>query len=95
MSDVFSITNGPDRMLLVISLVEGNPTPRKTVTFETESPTGHLEVAITALEQEDGSGHCWNFKGYGKAGQMRSQVHGFYRTNTRKGWFAWGPQRPH
>lgn len=65
MADSFRIVNGPSKFELVISLFEGNPTPRHTATFEIEAVGGvQFKVAIYCISQEDGSGESWNFEGY-------------------------------
>ena len=92
-ADRIPIDNGPDLLKMIISLAEGNPSPRRKVQFVFAVQTRNLEVAITGLEQEDGSGNRWIFKGYGTAGEVRSQVQGYYDSQTRKGWFAWVPSR--
>ncbi len=91
-----SIIYGPSKFDLMISLFEGNPVPRKKVEFSintgmtTSAPAGKklsmtekLELAITGVEQEDGSGESWLFKGYSEKYQKAS---GYYNSQTRKGW---------
>lgn len=89
------ISNGPGKWDLMVSLFEGNPTHRRKVRFEI--PNGHrgneshteLDVAITLVAQEDGSGESWLFEGY-RNGSVRGMIHGYYSTRTRTGWYARG-----
>jgi len=91
------IEEGPDRWDLLTSLGEGNASPRKTVRFKVAnghtgtSPFEIIEVAITGLDQEDGSGHSWLFRGYRKGRDPnRGKIHGLYSTANRTGWYARG-----
>lgn len=95
MSNALSIANGPDLMKLVFSLAEGNPTPRKKVTFKLEGLNPDCEVAITGLKQEDGSGNSWIFEGYctSWAGRLSGEVHGLYDSQIRRGWLHWGSSK--
>lgn len=88
MSEPIQIVNGPDLMKMIFSLAEGNPTPRKTVTFINGAGTEFV-LAITAMAQEDGSGNRWTFNGYGGAGRFRGEMRGYFDTQTRKGWLEW------
>lgn len=90
-----TISKGPSKFDLMVSLFEGNPTPRHRVTF-TVSPQNTIEtrfardlrVSITCIEQEDGSGESWNFKGYVQKDELSPSkiVDGYYSSATRKGY---------
>jgi len=70
--------NGQSRVWFRVSYREG---------FHRDCPENFLQIMICSLEREDGSGHCWNFRGDGHLGtpQVGWRVDGFYSTKTRKG----------
>ncbi len=78
-----TIVNGPPKFDLMVSLFEGNPTPRKTVSFLTDR--GSINVAITAIAQEDGSGESWLFEGYSTTRSSHRRVKGWFSTKSRAG----------
>ncbi len=88
------IIDGPSKWDLMLSLFEGNPTSRHRVSFtcqkEAETLATVLVVSITAVEQEDGSGERFNFRGYAKdfvwnGAQEGGRVEGYYSTRERYG----------
>jgi hypothetical protein len=82
----FDIVNGPSKFDLMVSLFDNNAKPRRTVRFFLDH--GHeLDVAITMIQQEDGSGESWNFTGtatYADGGTS-FHVRGYFGTRSRKG----------
>lgn len=62
--------------------------------LDIQNTTANCQVSINGLQREDGSGHKWLFEGYltslahqNEAKHIRVQrVHGYFDTNTRKGW---------
>ena len=98
MASQFKISGGPSKFDLMVSVFEGNPTPRKEVIFTvltgvTSGPPGRqpaftkpVEVAITSIEQEDGSGESWIFKGNAPTTTDRiRKASGYYSSKTRQG----------
>lgn len=86
------IVDGPSLFDLLFSLGEGNPTPRKTVCFKGKSKHSgatiivDVNVAITGLDQEDGSGESWLFRGQIRGQQMTLRtICGVYSTRLRDG----------
>lgn len=102
-TDNTKISSGPSKFDLMVSLFEGNQNPRKTVRFKVDSgqrkPRGprntdeiiynDVDVAITLIAHEDGSGESWLFEGY-IHGISRGNIHGYYSTKNRSGWYARG-----
>lgn len=103
MTSQTQISGGPSKFDLMVSLFEGNKTPRKTIRFKVDSgrrnPVGprnseesaiihsDMDVGITAVEQEDGSGESWMFQGYVVSTFRPGRIQGYYSTKTRTGWF--------
>jgi hypothetical protein len=96
MTNRFVITDGPSKWDLMVSLFEGNKTPRTRVRFTVEnypSPgglliTAEIDVGIVAIQQEDGSGESWNFQGCTNHTYTNKQVgviRGYYSTRCRRG----------
>lgn len=90
------IADGPGKFDLMVSLFEGNRVPRTRVAFKVDNDNlgngttqSVLEVAITMVAQEDGSGEAWLFEGYVHSGK-RGKIHGFYSSQTRTGWYSRG-----
>ncbi len=89
------ISDGPGKFELLVSLFEGNKVPRTKVRFKisngriSDRDTENLDVAITMVAQEDGSGDSWLFEGYTRD-SPRGKVHGLYSTRSRSGWYARG-----
>jgi hypothetical protein len=97
-----SITSGPSKFDLMVSLFDANYTNRRTVTFMVVTPHGQsellktnqeIEVQIDGIEREDGSGENWNFHGYHltKADEKVTfnKVKGYFSTRTLTGWVEW------
>lgn len=82
----FSITGGPSKFDLMVSLFEGNPKVRKTVSFKLEGLRREIQVAITGVQQEDGSGESWNIEGW-VMGEFRANVKAYYSSRSRSGHF--------
>lgn len=83
----FRIVNGPSKFDLMLSLFDGNQTPRRTVSFQLEGVEMHIPVAIVMIEQEDGSGESWNFKGQTRFEGAKGSFHikGYFATKGRCG----------
>jgi len=92
--NLFTIKSGSSKFDLMLSLFDGNKTPRRTVTFRLEGGAAALsqldpfsiEVAINSVSQEDGSGESWMFRGFAMTLPRRFAVNGYFRTSTREGW---------
>lgn len=82
----FQIIGGPSKFDLMVSLFEGNPQHRRTVAFKLEGLWQDINVAITGVEQEDGSGESWNFSGW-VMGEPKAHVRGYYASRGRSGYF--------
>lgn len=89
----FFIKNGPSKFDLMVSLLDGDSTSRKTVEIEygnrPESPIQikrKINIRIDSLEREDGSGENWIFKGY-QVTEIEGlrRVEGYYALRTRTG----------
>jgi len=87
-----TITAGPSKFDLMLSLFDGNKEPRRTVGFMIQSGKSDfhnrtaLEVAITKVSQEDGSGESWCFDGCVVNTRPQFHVTGWFRTSSRGGW---------
>jgi len=85
------IVNGPSKFDLMLSLFDGNKEPRRTVQFRVRSETGRMEinheVAVTLVQQEDGSGESWNFQGLTWGQSISHRVRGYYSSKRRTGTF--------
>lgn len=85
----FRILNGPSKFDLMLSLFDGNKEPRRTVKFRLEGLKQEVEVAITSVQQEDGSGESWNWEGNLKLAKGRGyHVRGYFATKGRMGRFV-------
>ena len=82
----YLITNGPSKFDLMLSLFDGNKKPRRTVTFQIQGGPGEIEVAVTMVRQEDGSGESWLFGGHCHNSIPTLNVNGYFNTRSRKGW---------
>jgi hypothetical protein len=84
----FHIVNGPSKFDLMVSLFEGNPKHRRTVSFALEGIREEMQVGITAVEQESGGGESWNWQGnlHNDKG-ARYRVKGYFGTKGRTGHF--------
>lgn len=90
----FEITQGPSKFDLCVSLFDGNRQGRRIVEFEIKNPAkiAKIKVAINGVDQEDGSGEKWIFRGYLFGTGISCNVHGFLSTQDRKGWIDFEPQ---
>lgn len=92
------INGGPSKFDLTLALFDRKPIVRAVeFKFTGESAMSAL-VVINEIGIEDGSGESWLFKGYVRSVRIGSggnhsvpplpprRVHGWYRTDTRKGW---------
>ncbi len=83
----FNVIGGPNKFDLMVSLFEGNPKHRKTVAFKLEGFRQDINVAITSVEQEDGSGESWNITGW-VMGEPSAHVRAYYSSHGRSGFFT-------
>jgi len=91
----FNVTGGPGKFDLMLSLFDGNKDPRRTVKFQLEGARGPVTVAITMVQQEDGSGESWNFQGWVSSDDptdsmfaFNLHVNGYFETRGRKGYLT-------
>ena len=82
----FRIIGGPSKFDLMVSLFEGNPENRTVVAFKLGGLRQDINVAITGIRQEDGSGESWIFEGW-VVGEPSAQVKGHYGSRLRGGIF--------
>lgn len=82
----FNVVGGPSKFDLMVSLFEGNPQHRRTVAFKLEGLRQEVHVAITGVQQEDGSGESWNIEGWVK-GEPSAHVKAYYTSRGRSGYF--------
>lgn len=85
--DEFIITDGPGALPLLVSLVEPNSSPRKGIMLD--AGVSQFEVCITFLAQATSTGEELHFEGWLRH-SSRGNIHGYYSTRTRKGWFRRG-----
>ena len=76
---------GPSKFDLMLSLFDGNKEPRRTVEFDLGGTRGLITVAITMIQQEDGSGESWNFEGWITNYRRNFGVKGYYSSKGRTG----------
>jgi hypothetical protein len=82
----FNVVGGPSKFDLMVSLFEGNPKDRRTVAFKLEGLRQEIKVAITGVQQEDGSGESWNIEGW-VMGEPSAHVKVYYCSRGRSGFF--------
>lgn len=86
-----TITNGPSKFDLMVSLFDGGVRNRRPVLF-TYSNKNQIRVVINWLDRDSGDGENWSFCGYetrcDKGGEPVSSNHirGFYSIKERTGW---------
>ena len=99
MAATYKIHNGPSKLDLMLSLFDSSLSHPRSVTFQmTRDPyveRGHtiingfpveMEVHITEVGKEDGSGESWAFSGYASfKGQASKSVKGYFHTQHRSG----------
>jgi hypothetical protein len=82
----FNVVGGPNKFDLMLSLFDGNKRPRRTVGFQLEGVSRHIRIAITSVQQEDGSGESWNFGGHlWHDTEKHWHVEGYFGTKDRRG----------
>ena len=81
------IENGPGKFDLAASLFTGTGRRHPNVVeFSLQGIPEPFAVAITSIEQEDGSGESWNFKGIAyQHFKPGDSVKGYFSSLTRKG----------
>lgn len=84
----FNVVGGPSKFDLMLSLFDGNKEPRRTVEFKLEGVMDTITVAITMVQQEDGSGESWNFDGWQTNVKRGFDVKGYYCSKSRTGYFT-------
>lgn len=87
-SQSFNVIGGPSKFDLMLSLFDGNKDPRRTVEFKLEGAREPIVVAVTMVQQEDGSGESWNFQGHLINYRRGFDVRGHYSSNSRKGYIT-------
>lgn len=81
----FDVVGGPSKFDLMLSLFDGNKDPRRAVEFQLEGARGPITAAITMVQQEDGSGESWNFRGWLANYRRNFGIQGYYSSKSRKG----------
>jgi hypothetical protein len=84
----FNTIGGPSKFDLMLSLFDGNKDLRRTVEFRLEGAREPIVVAVTSVQQEDGSGERWNFEGRLTNYRRGFSVRGYYSSNSRKGYIT-------
>lgn len=91
----FNVVGGPSKFDLMLSLFDGNKDPRRTVEFQLEGARRPITVGITMVQQEDGSGESWNFRGWVSGDDptnsmfaLNLHVDGYFSTRGRKGYIT-------
>lgn len=84
-SERFHITNGPSKLDLMLSLVDGDSAHRRPVLFHVKKE--EFWVSIDSLEREDGSGESWNFTGRGRryGSMVEGPIRGYFSSRNRSG----------
>lgn len=90
MATTYRITNGPSKLDIMISLIDGNTSNRRFVKFDCEDEGGFVfmvKATIEELSREDGSGESWNFKAmvYDSRRDCHISVKGYFSTLRRAG----------
>lgn len=75
------IVNGPSKWDLMLGLMDNDIQSPRRISF-TLSDHRMLDISLTSLEREDGSGQSWNFFGMTKE---LNKVKGHFDLRTRKG----------
>lgn len=88
------VLNGPSKFDLMLSLFDGNQHPRRTVSFQIEGFKKEVTVAITSVQQEDGSGESWNWEGFLRFAPETKAIRtkGYFSTKHRTGYFKFEPR---
>lgn len=82
----YELTDGSLRFELFLSLMGKG---QASFVLGNERITSKLDLNVTALMREDGSGHCWLFEGAKNKsvfGEQNRLYQGFYRTNSHVGY---------
>lgn len=77
----------------MVSLFDGNRPGRRVIEIDVLSK-GKVKVAVNGVDQEDGSGESWLFRGYLYATNVHCKVHGYLSTQNRRGWVQFQPESP-
>jgi hypothetical protein len=93
-TDRIAIKNGPSKYDLMLALFDRKGANTRRVTFEVDTQKASVEVVITGIEAEDGSGESWNFKGFASSVwqnhmSVPRRVEGYYSTQSRQGSFRY------
>lgn len=82
------IIDGPSKFDLMVSLFDGTTESQKVLVFRLDNQR-ILNIRITSLQREDGSGENWIFQGftnhYPRPYAEEQHVNGFFSTQNRKG----------
>lgn len=85
---LFNVVGGPNKFDLMTSLFDGNKKPRRTVELQLKGACTPITVAITMVEQEDGSGESWNIKGYITDHPRNFNIKAYYSSSRQKGYIT-------
>lgn len=81
---VFHIVSGPSKFDLMSSLFSGNRS-RQTVELKIGAEEIPVTVAISGVQQEDGSGDSWIIQGWIVRSAKNFNVSGYFSTRDRHG----------
>lgn len=84
----YNIVGGPSKFDLMLSLFDGNKSPRRTVEFKLQESQIPITVAITSVQQENGSGESWNILGEIVNSDRGFKIDGYFSTKARAGWLT-------
>lgn len=83
---------GPSKFDLMLALFDRAGSRPRSVQFTAGPGHSLVDVVITGVSMEDGSGESWLFEGYERPPRDRgttTPLCGSYRTNTRAGWLSY------
>ncbi len=87
-----AILNGPSKWDLMLSLFDSREVNLRVVSFTVESGDKkfQLDVTVSEVVREDGSGESWLLQGYTvPTAGFRREFKAWYRTDRRVGWIEW------
>lgn len=89
MARVTLLSNGPSKFDVMLALFDRkNPSPRSVQFSLEDDPSEKVNVVITGISIEDGSGESWLFTGFLKYAEAR-KIKGWFRTDRRVGHFEY------
>lgn len=86
-----SILGGPSKFDLMLSLFDGRTPDFRIISFTVETEKKFkLDVTVSEVAREDGSGESWLLRGYtAPTAGFRREFRAWYRTDRRIGWIEW------